>query len=132
LTLGPLVAGAGLLLLDLAAPGRSYFATVLPALVVFGLGLALTVAPITATVLAAAPTSKAGMASAINNGVARTGSLIAVAMLPLASGLGPDSYLEPAVFATGFRRAMLIAALSCAAGGAVAWSTIRNPQRRPS
>ena len=132
LTLGPLVAGAGLLLLDLAAPGRSYFATVLPALVVFGLGLALTVAPITATVLAAAPSNKAGMASAINNGVARTGSLIAVAMLPLASGLGPDSYREPAVFAAGFRRAMLIAALSCAAGGAIAWTTIRNPQKRPS
>ena len=96
-----------------------------PALVVFGLGLAITVAPITATVLAAAPTAKAGLASAINNCIARTGSLIAVATLPAAAGLGARSYLEPAVFAAGFRRGMLIAAALCAAGGVLAWTTIR-------
>jgi len=127
LTLGPLVAAGGLLLLLFTAPGRSYFATVLPALVVFGLGLALTVAPITATVLAAAPTSKAGLASAINNCVARTGSLLAVATLPAASGLGPDSYLDPDAFAAGFRRSMIIAAALSAAGGTLAWAVIRKP-----
>jgi EmrB/QacA subfamily drug resistance transporter len=127
LTLGPLVAAGGLLLLLFTAPGRSYFATVLPALVVFGLGLALTVAPITATVLAAAPTSKAGLASAINNCVARTGSLLAVATLPAASGLGPDSYLDPDAFAAGFRRSMIIAAALSAAGGTLAWAGIRKP-----
>jgi len=127
LTLGPLVAAGGLLLLLFTAPGRSYFSTVLPALVVFGLGLALTVAPITATVLAAAPTSKAGLASAINNCVARTGSLLAVATLPAASGLGPDSYLDPDAFAAGFRRSMIIAAALSAAGGTLAWAVIRKP-----
>ncbi|MDB4964923.1 MAG: drug resistance transporter, EmrB/QacA subfamily [Myxococcales bacterium] len=126
LTLGPLVAAAGLLLLERTGAGRSYWTTVLPSLVVFGLGLSMTVAPITATVLAAAPSGKAGLASAINNCVARTGSLIAVAMLPAASGLGPRSYLEPAVFAAGFRRGIFIAALLCAAGGILAWLTIRN------
>jgi hypothetical protein len=96
------------------------------ALVVFGLGLSFTVAPITSTVLAAAPTGKAGLASAINNCVARTGSLLAVAMLPAASGLGAKSYLEPAVFAAGYRRGMIIAAALCAAGGALAWLTMRR------
>lgn len=129
LTLGPIIAAAGLLLLDRAAPGRSYFTTVLPALLVFGVGLSLTVAPITATVLAAAPNGKAGLASAINNCVARTGSLIAVAMLPAVSGLGPESYLHADVFAAGFRRGMLIAAIACAAGGALAWITIA-PRRQ--
>jgi EmrB/QacA subfamily drug resistance transporter len=132
LTLGPIIAGAGLLLLLFTAPDRSYFATVLPALVVFGLGLALTVAPITATVLAAAPAGKAGLASAINNCVARTGSLLAVAMLPAASGLGPESFSHPDLFAAGFRRSMIIAAALCAAGGVLAWTTIRSPSVKSS
>jgi len=126
LTVGPLIAAAGLALLTRGEAGRSYFVTVFPALVVFGLGLSFTVAPITSTVLAAAPTGKAGLASAINNCVARTGSLLAVAMLPAASGLGPKSYLEPAVFAAGYRRGMIIAAALCAAGGVLAWLTMRR------
>jgi EmrB/QacA subfamily drug resistance transporter len=124
LSVGPLIAAAGLLLLIRSEPGRSYFTTVLPALVVFGLGLSITVAPITATVLAAAPTGKAGLASAINNCVARTGSLLAVAMLPAASGLGEKSYLEPRVFAAGYVRGMIIAASLCAAGGVLAALTM--------
>jgi hypothetical protein len=130
LTVGPVVAAGGLLLLLFAAPGRGYFTTVLPALVVFGLGLMLTVAPITATVLAAAPTGKAGLASAINNCVARSGSLLAVAIVPAASGLGPESYLHPDAFARGFRRGVIIAASLCAAGGTLAWITIRDPLSR--
>jgi EmrB/QacA subfamily drug resistance transporter len=129
LTMGPLIAAGGLLLLGRSSAGHSYFVTILPALVVFGLGLSITVAPITATVLGAAPTGKAGLASAINNCVARTGSLLAVAMLPAASGLGPESYLVPAQFAAGFRRSMGIAALLCAAGGALAWLTLRSADR---
>src|SRR5581483_3376073 len=130
LTVGPIVAAGGLLLLLFAAPERGYFTTVLPALVVFGLGLALTVTPITATVLAAAPTGKAGLASAINNCLARSGSLLAVAMLPAASGLGPESYLHPDAFAHGFRRGVIVAASLCAAGGALAWMTIRDSRSR--
>jgi EmrB/QacA subfamily drug resistance transporter len=130
LTVGPLLAAAGLALLCRVGAGQQYTTTLLPALIVFGLGLAMTVAPITATVLAAAPTDQAGMASAINNCVARTGSLFAVAMLPAAAGLGGRSYLHPVVFAAGFRRGMIISAALCASGGAVAWLTIRNPGAR--
>ena len=126
LTIGPILAAAGLLLLVRNDPGRSYLVTTLPALVVFGLGLSFTVAPITATVLAAAPTGKAGLASAINNCVARTGTLIAVAVLPAAAGLGPRSYLEPRVFAAGYARGMIITAALCAAGGVLAGLTLRN------
>ncbi|HEX8952980.1 MAG TPA: MFS transporter, partial [Polyangia bacterium] len=132
LSLGPLVAAAGLLLLARSEVGRSYFVAVLPALLVFGLGHAITVAPITATVLAAAPTGKAGIASAINNCVARTGTLLAVAMLPAASGLGPESYLHADLFAAGYRRGMSIAAALCASGGALAWIALRSlHQLRP-
>lgn len=72
MTVGPLVAGAGLVLLSRAGSGSSYWAGLLPGVVVFGLGLATTVAPLTATVLAAVPIQHAGVASAINNDVART------------------------------------------------------------
>jgi MFS family permease len=126
LALGPLIAGAGLFLLGRGGAGASYLTTVLPALLVFGLGLAITVAPITATVLSAAPSGKVGIASAINNCVARTASLIAVATLPAAAGLGPQSQLHPAAFEAAFRRGTIICAALCAAGGAVAWLTIRN------
>jgi EmrB/QacA subfamily drug resistance transporter len=130
LTLGPLITAAGLLLLTRSDPGRSYATTFLPALIVFGLGLAVTVAPITATVLAAAPTDKAGMASAINNCVARTGSLIAVATLPAAAGLGRQGPLRPDALEAGFRRGMIIAAALCAAGGLLAWIALRRPGSR--
>ena len=72
----------------------------LPGLTVFGLGLSLMVAPLTATVLAAAPDEHAGIASGINNAVARAGSLLAVAALPVAVGLSGDDYAD----AGGLRR----------------------------
>jgi hypothetical protein len=96
---------------------------------VFGLGLAANVAPLTATVLAAAPAELAGTASAANNDVARAASLIAVAVLPAAAGLTGDAYLHQQAFSAGFRTAMLIAAGLCVAGGALAALTIRNPPR---
>ena len=101
----------------------------LPALVVFGLGLAANVAPLTATVLAAAPAEHAGMASAVNNDVARAAGLIAVAVLPAAAGLGGDAYLHPAVFSSGVHTAALISAGLCVAAGVLAAVTIRNPRR---
>src|SRR5207302_1646135 len=80
LTLGPLLAAAGLLLTLRIGPGVFYLAVVFPAVVVFGLGLAVLVAPLTATVLAAAPGEHVGVASAVNNAVARTGGLLAIAL----------------------------------------------------
>ncbi|HYF28182.1 MAG TPA: MFS transporter [Baekduia sp.] len=78
---GPLVAGGGLLLLLRADAGATYVSDVLPAVVVFGVGLAMTVAPLTATVLAAADQRHAGVASGINNAVARVAGLLAIAVV---------------------------------------------------
>jgi hypothetical protein len=91
--------------------------------------LAVTVAPLTAAVLAAAPIEHSGIASAINNDVARIAGLIAVAVLPTIAGLTGDSYLHPAVFSAGFHIAVLIAAGACVIGALIAVLTIRNPGR---
>jgi hypothetical protein len=105
----------------------TYWFDVLPGLTVFALGLALMVAPLTATVLAAAPDRHAGIASGVNNAVARAGSLLAVAALPVAVGLGGADYEKPAVFDDGYRMAMLSCAVLLAAGGLISWATIRRP-----
>ena len=102
----------------------NYWRDVLPGLTVFGLGLALMVAPLTATVLAAAPDENAGIASGINNAVARAGSLLAIAALPVVVGLGGDDYTDPAVFDSAFRSAILICAALLVLGGIVSWFTI--------
>jgi hypothetical protein len=81
---GPLVIAAGLALFARIGHSGTYLTEVLPAVVVFGLGLAINVAPLTSTVLAAVPAEHAGMASAVNNDVARAASLITVAVLPAA------------------------------------------------
>ena len=95
LTVGPLVIALGLLLMTRIDPGDSYVSSVLPAVIVFGLGLTLVVAPVTATVLAAADERHAGIASGINNAVSRVGGLLAVAVLPLIAGLTGDKLLRP-------------------------------------
>jgi EmrB/QacA subfamily drug resistance transporter len=127
MTLGPMVAGLGLALLARVAPDSSFLGVVLPAIVVFGLGLSLTVAPLTATVLAAVSDEHAGAASAINNDISRVAGLIAVAALPQIAGI--SGYRDPDTLAAGFQAAMLIAGGTAALGGAVAWLTIRRPAR---
>lgn len=126
MTLGPLIAAAGLALLARIGPGSAYAADVLPAVLVFALGLALTVAPLTSTVLAAAGEDHAGVASAINNEVARVGGLLAVAVLPAVAGISGAVLLRPAAFSAGFRTATLIAAGLCAAGGLLSLLLIRR------
>ena len=74
---------------------------------VFALGLALLVSPLTAAVLAAAPDRFAGVASGVNNAVARAGSLLAVAALPALVGLAGDDYLDVDAMTDGYRAAML-------------------------
>jgi EmrB/QacA subfamily drug resistance transporter len=131
MTLGPLGVAAGFALYTRVGPGASYLVDILPASIVYGLGLVLTVAPLTSTVLAAAPAEHAGIASAVNNDVARTAGLLAVAVLPVVAGISGAGALEPDRFNAGFRTAMIIAAVLCAAGGVLSWLAIRNPEPEP-
>ncbi|MCD4523661.1 MFS transporter [Nocardioides sp. cx-173] len=126
MTVGPLVMAGGTLLLLLVDGEGAYWSHVLPGITVFGLGLALMVAPLTATVLAAAPDEHAGIASGVNNAVARAGSLLAVAALPVAVGLGGEEYADPAAFDAAYRSALPACAALLAAGGVLSWLTIRN------
>jgi EmrB/QacA subfamily drug resistance transporter len=127
LTLGPLVAAVGILMLHRLGPGSGYAAVLLPALLVQGLGMAAFVAPLTSTVLAAVPVSKAGIASGVNNAAARAAGLVAVAALPLAVGLSGDQYASGPAVHRAFGGAVLICAASMAAGGVLAWLTVREP-----
>src|SRR5919202_5964518 len=92
MSLGPLVAACGTLLLLRIRPGASYLLDVLPPVAVLGLGLALIVAPLTTTVLAAVQAQHAGVASGVNNAVARAAGLLAVAVLPLVAGISGEDY----------------------------------------
>jgi EmrB/QacA subfamily drug resistance transporter len=126
MTVGPLVVTLGALWFSRLGAGSSYLVGVLPGSLLQGLGMALTVAPLTATVLGAAPDHLAGIASGVNNAVARAGGLLAVAALPVAVGLSGSDYTHPAAFTSGFRMAMYVCAALFAMGGGVSWLTIRN------
>jgi hypothetical protein len=129
MSLGPVVAGVGLVLLVRAVDGHSYLTYVLPAVTCFGAGLALTVAPLTSTAMQAAPSAHAGAASAVNNVVARAAGLLAVGLLPVLAGIAGSRSLSSHAFATGFRTAMVIAGCTCIAGGILAVATITDPPR---
>ncbi|MCG5217488.1 MFS transporter [Streptosporangium sp. KLBMP 9127] len=126
MTAGILACAAAMLLMSRVGPGSSYLLDVLPAVTLFGLGLSVTVAPLTATVLATAEERYAGVASGVNNAVARTGSLLAVAAVPPLVGLTGDAYGSPAVFTAGFRSAMLISAVMMVLAAIVTFVTIRR------
>ncbi|RCW40834.1 EmrB/QacA subfamily drug resistance transporter [Halopolyspora algeriensis] len=126
MTVGPVVAAAGLLLMLRIGSGASYSGEVLPAVALFGFGLAITVAPLTSTALAAAGPRHTGIASGVNNAVARTAQMLAVAVLPVAVGLSGDDYTRPALFAAGFDTAMLICAGLLVLGGALSALSIPN------
>jgi EmrB/QacA subfamily drug resistance transporter len=126
MSVGPLVVGLGLALLGRTSTDSWYPAGVLPAVIVFGLGLAITVAPLTSTAMSALASEHAGVASAVNNDVARAGSLIAVAVLPAIAGLSGNAYLHPGAVASGFRSASTVAAVMCAAAGLISAFGIQN------
>jgi EmrB/QacA subfamily drug resistance transporter len=126
MTIGILVAGAGFLWMSTIGFHASYPFQVLPAVTVFGLGLSGAVAPLTATVLATADERYAGTASGINNAVARTGSLLAVAAVPPLVGLVGDAFENPPVFDAGFRMAMLISAGMMVLAALITFVTIRT------
>uniref|UniRef100_UPI001604963D MFS transporter n=1 Tax=Nocardioides pelophilus TaxID=2172019 RepID=UPI001604963D len=127
MTVGPLLSAGGVLLMSRVGAGASYLIDVLPAVLLFGAGLALMVAPLTATVLDSAADRHAGVASGVNNAVARTAGLIAVAVIPLAAGIAGADYTDPAAFGAGFERAMLISAGLLLAGAALAVTFVRRP-----
>jgi MFS family permease len=133
LTAGPLLLTAAMLLMTRIDPGDGYVGSVLPALLVFGLGLAALVAPVTATVLAAADERHSGVASGINNAVARIAQLLAVAVLPLVAGLSGADYERPHALAEGFHAAMRVGAALAVLGAVVAYAGIRTDvlERRP-
>jgi EmrB/QacA subfamily drug resistance transporter len=127
MTLGPLVSAAGTLWLSRIDGGASYVVDVLAPVLVFGLGLTLIVAPLTATVLDSAPDRYAGAASGVNNAVARTAGLLAVAVVPAVAGIGGADYTDPGAFGDGFRTAMLVNAALLIAGGILAFLFVRKP-----
>ena len=121
MTVGPLVAGAGFLLMLRIDQSADYLTQVLPAVIVFGLGMAITVAPLTAAILGAIDPGRSGIASAVNNAVSRVAGLIAVALASLIAGTA-ELDLE------GFHRVVLVSALFFVAGGVVSAIGIQNPK----
>jgi MFS family permease len=117
---GALLAAVGMLLLSRLRPGAGYVGGVLPGVLVFGLGLSLLVAPLTAAVLGAVRDEEGGIASAVNNAAARLAGLLATATLPLAAGFSGPADAE------GFSRAMRLAAGLCVAGAMIALLTVRR------
>lgn len=130
MTVGPLVAAAGMALFARVVPGASYASAVLPAAVVLGLGLTLTVPSLTTTALGAVDSQRAGVASAVNNDVARLASLAAVAIIPALAGISTaSSSVNAGTFSSGYRVAMFLCAGLCASAGLISFVTIRGPRR---
>lgn len=120
MTLGPLIAAVGLVLMLRIGEGASFWTDVLPASIVFGAGITVLVAPLTTAVLAAAPMSQTGIASGINNAVARTASLLAVAAIPPLAGITGANFSDPDVFGPGFRAGIWMCIAMLVAAGAAA------------
>jgi EmrB/QacA subfamily drug resistance transporter len=121
---GPLVAAAALVALVRLKPGFDYWYELLPPLLLFSVGLSMIVAPLTATVLADAHESDAGIASGVNNAVARVAGLLGIAVVG-ASVAGGDNTLD----VSGYRLAMWITAGLVATGGIIGLAGIRNGTR---
>jgi hypothetical protein len=127
MTVGPALAAIGLLLMTRIGPGANYWTVVLPGVVVFGLGLSAMVAPLTAAVLGSVPVEQSGIASGVNNAVARTSQLLAVAALPGIAGIDAESMIDPDSFSQGFRIAMYICIALLLVGATIAAALIRAP-----
>jgi EmrB/QacA subfamily drug resistance transporter len=118
MTVGPLIAAIGFVLMLRVGQDVNYWSHLLPGVVLFGLGLAITVSPLTSAVLGAINSRQAGIASAINNMVARVAGLIGIAFIGLVSGAQLD--------VAGFHRAILVTALLLAVGGIISAIGIQN------
>jgi len=142
MTAGPIVAGIGLLLMLRVGSDADYLADVLPAIVVFGLGLAATVAPLTATVLDSVEERRVGIASGVNNGVSRVAGLLAIAVLgavisaqfdaSAGAGVsgGPLTAAAPEASTAAFHLGVFIAGLLMILGGIASGFGIEDPRRK--
>jgi ATP/ADP translocase len=124
MTVGPILMGFGALLLLTVRPEFDYWWQVLPSVLVFGAGLTITVSPLTSAILGAIETERSGIASAVNNAVARVAGLIVIAMLAVIVA-GDSVDLE------GFHRAAIVTAAMMIAGGLVSFAGIRNDLHDP-
>lgn len=115
---GPVVASLGFLLMLRVTGSFDYWTQLFPAIVVFGIGLSMTVAPLTSAVLSAVHSKQAGIASAVNNAVSRIAGLVAIAAIGVVTG--SQLTLE------GFHRGVIAMAVLLAAGGLISWVGIRN------
>ena len=132
MALGSIVAAGGFVGFLLLVPGAGWTATV-PGSVLLGLGLALAVAPLTVTVLDSVGPERAGIASGVNNAVARVAGLLGVAAVPWAAGLsGLGRRLDPALLTRGFHRATLVCAGLCVAASVAALIWVPSGKPDPS
>jgi Na+/melibiose symporter-like transporter len=125
MTLGPLTSAGGLLLFSRIGPGDHYVTAVLPAVVLFGLGMTITVSPLTAAVLGAVDRRRAGVASGVNNAAARLAGLLGIAVIPAVAGIGSGAGVA-AGLDHGYATALRISAAACACGGAISWLFVRT------
>src|SRR5213078_1400624 len=132
MSVGPLVSAAGILLLLRTGVQTSYLTVLLPALLIFGFGLSMTVAPLTSAVLADADETDAGIASAINNAIARVAGLVGVAVIGVvvAGTLTGDTFAPNEESVRAFHEAMAICAALVAVGGIAGLTGIVNPRRK--
>ena len=129
LTFGPLIMAVGLLIYLRVDSDPNFVFEVLAGGIVAGIGLTLLVAPLTTSVLASAPAGQAGIASGINNAVARTASLLFVAAIPPIAGIAGANFASPEVFSPGFRTGMMICAGMLVLAGVLAAVLIEKPKR---
>ncbi|GMA36910.1 hypothetical protein GCM10025876_31140 [Demequina litorisediminis] len=124
MTAGPLAMAGGSAMMLAVSEDFSYWTRLLPGIVVFGLGLTVTVSPLTSAILGAIEPERSGIASATNNAISRVAGLVAIALV--------GSIVGGALDLDGFHRAMWATAILMAAGGIVAWLGIRNPAPHPA
>ena len=130
MTLGPLLVASGLLAMTRIEVGGTYVADVLPGVLLFGLGICLTVAPLTSTALGSVDEHHTGIASGVNNAVARTGQLVFVASVPLLAGFAPGQMIVGDELLDGFHRVLWISATVIVGAAAISWFGL-GPRVRP-
>jgi EmrB/QacA subfamily drug resistance transporter len=121
MTVGPIVCAIGVLLLSGVDADTSYWTGIYPGIQIFCLGLVMLVSPLTVAVLAAVHGNHAGVASGVNNAVARAGGLLSVAALPAIVGLTGEEYRNATALTAGYHQALLICAAMLVVGGVVSW-----------